>query len=328
MTRKEIVDAFLKFLGIILAWPVVVLIVILLAREQLPAAFTDLAGRITEGPLGFKFSEIDEKLDTIAAANSEQAEKVDAIAEQVDRIERSVGFRSSPELTQALEADLRSSLGAFTEYLETVGFTPPSDPVEILVTSDVPNNAYYSPQENLIRIGPALATDPDVAIHEYAQHALTSMLPEIEMTELGIMSGGIQGGLADYYTCSYSGDPRLGETWRPPYIRNLDNEKTLADIPTGQRGSVTLTAAVWGGAFWELRSRLGPERADRALLDAWTETDRMIPSPSTFVERIVTVATNDGGPDMSAEIRDLFENRGLTATVVATPGSPTNPPNS
>src|SRR5215213_9176972 len=62
MTPKEIVDAFLKFLGIILAWPIVVLIVILLAREQLPGAFTELSHRITEGPLGFKFSEIDQKL--------------------------------------------------------------------------------------------------------------------------------------------------------------------------------------------------------------------------------------------------------------------------
>jgi hypothetical protein len=313
MTTKEMIDSLLALLAIIVSWPVIVLIVILLVRKQLPTVFPDLASRITEGPLGFKFAEIDRKLDTIAATSTAQVEKVDALAEQVHRIESRIEFRSSPELTRGLQSDLKDTLGAFTEYLEAVGFKPPKGPVEIEVTSEVGDNAQYSPQENLIRIGPALVTDPDVTVLTFAQHALTVMLPNGEATPVGDVGLGIQHGLAGYFTCSFSGDPRVAEIWRPPFgLRNLDNDKTLAEIaPDGVHGNVYDIGEVWGGAFWEVRSHLGKTRADRALLAAWSQTDGEISSPSQFAERILSVLDADSGPVVTEQVREIFARRGV-----------------
>jgi hypothetical protein len=59
MSAKEIADSVLRFLEIVVSWPVIILIVILVVRRQLPSLVAtvvpQLAQRITEAP-GLKFA--------------------------------------------------------------------------------------------------------------------------------------------------------------------------------------------------------------------------------------------------------------------------------
>jgi len=337
LTSKERLDTLTSFLQTFVSWPFALLIIIILIHDRLP----DMIDRISKiGPEGIELEQavataVATQQAPVVAAQQRVVATQEVLQQQQEKSQQEIEqlrqcVQSSPAGTPVPVAAVRADLDDFREYLKKVGFTLPSEP-EIEVTTKAGCNAFYSLPEHVIRIGPELAPDPDVVRHEYAAYELASMRPKDLTTLVGRE---IQNGLADYYTGSSSGDPRLAEIFQPPYVRNLDNEATLSGLSDADIADIVARGGdmreVWGGAFWGLRSLLGQERADRVLRVAWSETDRMITSRSDFVERIITAAANDGEPDMSAEIRDLFvtrgllasdvvDNRDLTATVVATP---------
>jgi hypothetical protein len=221
-------------------------------------------------------------------------------------------FGEQPGFSPAQQQELQGTVGSFVDYLTEIGFRPPTGPVDVSIWTENPRNAAYFIDKNVIRIGQELAGDPDVAVHEYAHHALGELLPQGEAVARGDDAVGIQNGLADYYTCSFSGDPRLGRIWRPPDgIRNLDNDKTFADLDTDVlRQNAFIAGEVWGAAFWELRSRLGQERADRALLSVWSMQRRKVRGPD-FVRQLITTLAAEGGPDVGDQVEALFVQRGV-----------------
>jgi hypothetical protein len=318
MSTKEKLDTLIGFLQTLVSWPVILLVVLILIRDQIP----DMAGRIESiGPGGIELAERVQQLE----ATQQQAVATQQILEQeVEQIRNAMEFEPGSALLPELEANLLKRVNDHREYLETVGFNLGGEPVQVRITRDLEfgRNAFYHPVENYIYLSPELATDPELAMYAYTEYALSATQPRVEGAGSKDADYGISSGLADYFTCSSSGDPRLAEISTPPLgIRNLDNEMTVADISDNPLNAPHwfYMRDVWNGAFWELRSLLGADRADRVLLVAWSGTDRMTVSPSTFVELIISAAANDGGPDLSAEIWDLFEDRGLPGAVVATP---------
>jgi len=158
MSTNEIVDAVLRLLGILISWPLVVLVVVIIARRQLPTLIVDLSRRVRKAPGGFEFDQLKEQVDTVA--------------EKVKHIEEVVTFRPSAALTPDLKQNIQKTLSGFYEHFKTVGFKPDTGRPEVEIRSNFENgNAHYYSSENRIVIDKRMAADPDVALREYTPRA-------------------------------------------------------------------------------------------------------------------------------------------------------------
>lgn len=84
----------------------------------------------------------------------------------------------------------------------------------------------------------------------------------------------IESALADYFPCSFSNRALFGEIVAAvmklpqPYVRNLNNERAFEETSETE-GEEHDRGEIWAGAFWEIRSILGRELADRILARTW-----------------------------------------------------------
>src|SRR5215831_18780709 len=109
MSAKDIVDAILKLLEIIISWPVILMAVMVVARKELFSLILKLADRMTKAPGGFEFASLQERVEKISA--------------QVEKLERAA-FEPSSALTPKLQSDLQASFDAYQAYLVGLGYKP------------------------------------------------------------------------------------------------------------------------------------------------------------------------------------------------------------
>jgi hypothetical protein len=115
------------------------------------------------------------------------------------------------------------------------------------------------------------AYDGDVVYHELTHAVVDDTLKLVawHQDKFGAVDapGGMNEGLADYFSCAISGDPNVGEYASADLgattgvIRTLDNQDTCASLV----GEVHADSTAFSGGLWEARSSL-PE-ADRSKFD-------------------------------------------------------------
>jgi hypothetical protein len=304
MSTTEVVDAVLRLLKALISWPLVLLVVVIIVRHQLPTLITDLTRRLRKAPGGFEFNELKEQVATVA--------------QRVKNIEEAVVFRPSAALTPALEQQLQTALSHFYECLKTLGFKPDKGRPEVAIQAIQRNNlpAYYDGRQNLIVIGEPLAADTDVALHEYTHHMLSSVAPQ---PHPGSAYYVIEAGLADYFPCSFTGNALLGEQsgwlYGRPYIWNLDNERRFTEgTPDTLVGPHQDEEEVWAGAFWEMRKLLQQKVVDRLLFSTWADqspADISSGDRQLFVRGLMNEARRSADSEAAATIQSIFQRRGL-----------------
>jgi hypothetical protein len=216
------------------------------------------------------------------------------------------------ERLDAIQTSLQAMLTRYIDYVNNVGLH--TEVIPIYINEQV-LNAWYDGKD--IFINPKFSGDVDVPCREYTQYVLSK----------NILSGGeyknqlrqhIESALADYFTCSFADRPLFGEIVAAvmnlprPYIRNLNNSRRFDEAPD-VRGSVTLDRGeIWSGAFWELRSVVGRDLADRLLARAWqsmawpnTEQE----TPSKFIDALLRTAKEMTTDQQVAKIRTIFRER-------------------
>jgi hypothetical protein len=256
----------------------------------------------------FEFQEFQRK---VTRQLKQQDERVKHVAERVNRVESLAFSGTTPEQERFLSA----ALGQFNEYLQSLAVdVGPAPSVEVRTGIQ---NAYYDGTNNKIVLDAPLASDQDVVLREYTHHVLMSMRPE-SYEDLERSGQGVESGLADYLACSSTDDPVLGERaalvyhelWGldRPYIRNLKNAKGFENLDLTHPQD---EGEVWGGAFWEIRERLGKSDADGLLVAAWAATERFgadQPSAPFAKALIETLAARTSGA-LATDIRDVLERR-------------------
>jgi Zn-dependent metalloprotease len=138
---------------------------------------------------------------------------------------------------------------------------------------DAMDNAYYDPSTDGIYFGDGggaerlndLAKEAAVVYHEYTHAVLGCVNPHLKGTE----ADALHEGYADYYGCSLTDDPQIGE-WvvasaGKPYLRDLTNRKRY---PRDLEGEAHADGEIWGGGCWDLRCSLGAEKADRLVYES------------------------------------------------------------
>src|SRR5438270_4136168 len=211
-----------------------------------------------ELPGGWKF-EFQEFKRQATPDLEDKEQKVQTLADRVDRVESAVFVGIAPELERKLGAVLEQ----FHAYLADLKLSVGQVPTVRMEEMDVPN-AYYV--ENQIVLSKELADDPDIVCREYSHHVLVGVVAQNRRDFQAAMA--VESGLADYLPCSFKDDPLFGpramkafEALSPsfagrPAIRNLENRRRFDDVPAGAPPVALFqdVGEIWGGALWELRT--------------------------------------------------------------------------
>ena len=105
----------------------------------------------------------------------------------------------------------------------------------------------------------------DVIYHEYTHGVTDQIYPPGYLPYID-QSGAMNEAWSDYFACTITNEPLVGEgglyLYGPAYLRNLDN--TLR-YPENWMGEVHDDGRIIGGAFWDLRERVGAEVSDHLI---------------------------------------------------------------
>jgi hypothetical protein len=242
---------------------------------------------------------------------------------------RGVEFQRSSSLTAELESKLQSSLAAYQTWLAGIGYRPEvgAEPVTVRVDEDNSTNAYFDGKS--VALGANLAWDPEYALSEYTWHVLKQTNPgafQDLWQNSGLHSQAFAHALKFYFTCSYRDDPLVGKNYytlagqEPPpgrpqgYLFDLGSLKVFDEHGGGLEATEPHhVGEIWGGALWELREKLGREKADRVVLAAWK---RLRDTPKDvnarfFVEAVVRAAEAEGVGQDTVLVRQAFTERRL-----------------
>lgn len=273
-----------------------------------------------------KYADLQGKLNAVSTLSG----KVSDLASKVKILEHQVKVRKTSLVPPQTIKDVEKKVQDFSIFVESIGYHPPPTLLEIVVDDTSPMNAYYDGL-NLV-IGPKLMNIPEALYHEYLQF----MLKETNSTYFGSSSWkmkAIGAGLADYFSCSYLGAPKFGESFvkmfgeqlpaefKRGYLRNLANQRMfVADSATAVDQEAHNAGEAWGGVFWDARTILGCkpdvakcETADKILLKSWRTLSANPPDTADvrFARSIVQIVRESASADAADKVRDAFERRGL-----------------
>jgi hypothetical protein len=301
MSAKEIVDAILKLLEILISWPVILLVVMVVARKELLSLILKLADRMTKAPGGFEFATLQERVEKIST--------------QLDKLEKAA-FEPSGALTPKLQSDLQASFDAYQAYLLGVGYKPPMEGKVNIFVDPTLDNAQYDGQR--IVIGKRLAEDSDALYRECTHRALDPN------NRWGLMTDeqkAVESGLADYFPCSYKNNPLFGEKAvevfrhipeyaNKPALRTMDNDRKFTEA--AMNNEEHNVGEIWSGAFWKIRARVGQSDTDKLLYSAFTAMPPLKDGASfnvSFANAVIDAARTLPKGDQSGDIAAIFKRR-------------------
>jgi hypothetical protein len=134
----------------------------------------------------------------------------------------------------------------------------------------------------------------DVIYHEY-MHGITDFMYQAGGGLNGQEGGAIHEALSDYFACTITGEPLVGENLAGPgsHFRDLDNTLRWPDDAVGE---VHGDGEILGGALWDLRQLTGPAVADAVIHFARTLYPQTFADYATAVQLQDDVLFGDGAP--------------------------------
>ncbi len=220
-----------------------------------------------------------------------------------------------PDNTHFDEANIYYYVNVVHDFFKNMGFDKLDQPIKATVhLGDKYDNAYFSPMENALAFGDGnrlndLAKEEGIAWHEYS-HA---HIAQIVRLNYSAESGAMNEGQADYFACSMSNDPKLGE-WamakmNKPYLRILTND---LHYPEAIEGEVHADGRIWGAVLWDLRVALGAEVSDLLIHKSFYYLKAGSPKFIDGANAIFTADKNVFGGKYADKVRDVFNKRGVT----------------
>lgn len=241
----------------------------------------------------------------------------------------------------AAEVSAFYHLNRYLKYFRALGFGDFGEALNIAVNYHPEGKGDFLAGSTLVRGRPGmvvgqwgernLAFDPDVLGHELFHVVQSQIVPEslaevenaIDSLGFNTVPMAVAEAVADYFSCSLSGDPYVGEYTAAalglPFLSTLANDTCFPRDRTGQshRDGQALS-----GALWEVRGIVGARALDQALYDALVELPGIVrsgrvagercPTFALVVDRILTRMQTVVDKTVAGEARRLFAARGLT----------------
>lgn len=251
------------------------------------------------------------------------ARNLSKLTSKVESIEEKITVESS-STPLAKKKRLIAKFKEFQTYFKKLGFIAPKGEVKIKIDDQLKLNSFYEPESNRVRVSPALVDDFEFTLHQYVHHALSAV-----NTPASSKIGAIGEALADYFTCSFTDDPLVGEgsihlfqeafgkdRFPNNCLRNLKNSRSFKEVDPKLPETTELHAVgeIWGGAFWEIRGLIGQELADKLLFATWgvlDVSDLHGKSGTKFVNKLLEQYEQFGDGSKGKQIADIFKRRDL-----------------
>jgi hypothetical protein len=232
-------------------------------------------------------------------------------------------FVPSSALTPDLQEVLEASLEDFQKYLVGLGFNRPfGSPVSVEISPGTTFKtkdgkewvAHWESDTASIRVASAFANDKVLVLRQLAHQFL---LPN---REISLQYRAIESGLATYLPCSFTNNPvsggeatEMAKAVFPP--EDLRNSRRFSEIRVNEKNVENDGSEIWGGAFWQVRQILGPEKANRLLSETWR---RFSPDKAgstsvyvAFASDVLKHSRSTEGDIQTTQIREVFKERGL-----------------
>ncbi|MBF0407502.1 MAG: M36 family metallopeptidase [Candidatus Riflebacteria bacterium] len=220
-----------------------------------------------------------------------------------------------PNDTHFDEANVYFYISNIHDYFWSLGFRRMEFPMTAIVHYGTNyDNAGFSMWEEALIFGDGavkffdLAKEETVTYHEYG-HA---HLAEIVSLNYSAESGAMDEGQADYFACSLSNDPKLGEyvcgKSGKPWLRNLTDK---LHYPEDIKNEVHQDGKIWGATLWDLRISLGAKITDQLVENSLYYLKNGGP---TFIDGYNSIMEADRetfGGAHSDTITKIFNNRGI-----------------
>lgn len=199
-------------------------------------------------------------------------------------------------------------------------------------------NAFFSPGDQLFgqafgTTGPAMyfgqgpsrdyGYDGDVVYHEFGHAMINATLqlvpiPHLDKYGASVSNGGMNEGLADYFSAAISGDPDVGEyvakdiNASMPYIRSIASPDKC---PTAIGGEVHQDATLFSGGLWDVRVKLPAADADKFDLALYTALATVPPPADMGYEELADVLIKSVEASLGKAVADdltaAFTARGV-----------------
>jgi Zn-dependent metalloprotease len=201
-------------------------------------------------------------------------------------------------------------------YKNTLGHDKLDKPMKAIVHLGTNyDNAYFSPWQQSFAFGDGnrfndLAKEASVAYHEYSHAVINSITYLAYSGE----SGAINEGQADYFACSVTNDPKLGEyvcaKMGKPFLRNVEND---LHYPEDIHGEVHADGKIWGAVLWDIRKAIGKADADVLIYKSHFYLNGSRPTFIDGYNALVTADKNQFDGKHLEALEQIFANRGIVA---------------
>ena len=211
-------------------------------------------------------------------------------------------------------------LSKVAKFFRNLGFAEHNE--QMLAHVHVPNpyngnpnydNAYFSPFEHAIYFGDGdelndLAQEAAVIYHEYSHSVVDAIQPLMATPE----AGALHEGYADYFACSLTNDPKIGEfavgELGGEFLRDLRNQRTYETIT---RTDVHEDGEIWGTTCWKIREVLGRRVTDLLLYGGlW-----YLPANASFADAYEGILQADAdlfGAVHTRQLNGIFDEQKIT----------------
>ncbi len=261
-----------------------------------------------------------EKLHTQLGSLTRVAKDVINLTEKVERIDKKVHllFEPSEDLSPELQSTLESSFSTLKSYLRKLGFPTEGGQIKIKVGTDfMQDNAYYEEAENRIVLGKNMVDDVEVLLRVYVHNILATSAKKLlgkTIIENPVYRA-VEIGLADYFTCSFTGDPLLGEISARKNgrqsIRNLKNNRRFSEVSVATSPTyIWDVCEIWGGVFWNIRQELGKDDADKLIYTTWSglkSTKALGNFGESFAKALLETANSSMNREQVLKIQTVFK---------------------
>lgn len=207
-------------------------------------------------------------------------------------------------------------------HLQDMGFKNVLNrPIPVNIDGQRDDNSHYSPSDRDLTFGTGGvddAEDAEIILHEYGHAIQDDQVPGFGASNEG---GAMGEGFGDFLAASFFSDAKPKEmkptvgNWdataysgdEPPYLRRLDSNKKY---PKDIDGEVHDDGEIWSACLWELRGKLGRQRAEKLVI----AHHFLLARDSGFEDGANALLTADKKLNNGANekvIRDIFVRRGI-----------------
>jgi uncharacterized protein YoxC len=232
------------------------------------------------------------------------------LSERVSSLEE-IGIGGSGTVTGEVKQQIENTLARFQAYFSRLGFKFDSRErqradVKIEAASKMMGGtiAYFTPNPPTMFVDEKFANDMHVVLREYSHRILWAANPDLQKSQV-VAASALQSGLADYFPACLIGSPSFTSM-----KRTLVNSTPITN--PRDYGEMQEVGLAWGGAMWDLRTKIGAP-ADRVVFEAWrTFRARAGFQPAEFANHLIATDQRLNGGANAAVLRELFAKRGVT----------------